>query len=56
MNVGMSTDLIMTTITISMIAHICVNSSDYSSTTTITIVVVVGISFKFTTTNYCGSY
>ena len=46
----MSTSLIMTTITISIFATVCVNSSDRSSTTTTIVVVMV---FR---TNYCGPY
>ena len=52
----MSTSPIMTTNTISIIASICVNSSDRSSTTTTIIVVMIGINIKLITTNYCGSY
>ena len=46
----MSTNPIMTTITISIFGNVCVNSSDRSSTTT-TIAVVMVFS-----TNYCGPY
>ena len=52
----MSTNPIMTTITISILANICVNSSDRSSTTTIIIVAMVGINIKLITANCCGSY
>ena len=55
MNLSMSTNPIMTTIIISIIANVCVNSSDRSSTTTTMVVVVVSINIKFIT-NYCGSY
>ena len=47
----MSADPIMTTIIISIIAHVCANSSDRSSTTATIAVVMVGI-----ITRYCGSY
>ena len=50
----MNTNPIMTTIMSSVIANVCVNSSDRSSTTTI-IVVMVSLNIKITT-NYCGSY
>ena len=51
-NTSMSSDPSMTTITISIITHICVNSSDRSSATTTITVVMVGINIKFVTTNY----
>ena len=51
----MSTHPIMTTIIISIVANVCVNSSDRSSTTTTIVVVIVSISIKLST-NYCGSY
>ena len=51
----MSTNPIMTTIIISIIANVCVNSSDPSSTTATIVVAMVTISIKFIT-NYCGSY
>ena len=54
MNPSVSTNPIMTTIIISKIANVCVDSSDRSSTTA-TIVVMVSINFKFIT-HYCGSY
>ena len=50
----MSTNPLLTTIIISIIANVCVDSNDRSSTTT-TIVVLVSISIKLIT-NYCGSY
>ena len=49
----MSTNPIMTTMSISIIANVCVNSSGRSSTTTIIVVGMVGINIKFST-NYCG--
>ena len=55
MNIGVSTNPIITTITISIITNICVNSSDRSSTTTTIIVIMVGINIKLITTNYCCS-
>ena len=45
----------MTTIVISIIANVCVNSSDRSSTSTTIGVGMVSINIKFST-NYCGSY
>ena len=51
----MSTNPIMTTIIISIIANVCVHSSDRSSTTATIVVVMVSINIKFIT-NYCGSY
>ena len=51
----MSINPIMTTIMISIIANVCVNSSDRSSTTATIVVVMNSINIKFTT-NYCGSY
>ena len=45
----------MTTIISSTIAHVCVNSSDLSSTAATIVVVMVSINIKFIT-NYCGSY
>ena len=52
----MRTNPIMTTIIVSMIANVCVNSSDRSSTTaTVVVVVMVSINMKFSP-NYCGSY
>ena len=45
----------MTTIIISIIANVCVNSTDRGSTTTTIVVVMVSINVKFST-NYCGSY
>ena len=44
----MSINPIMTTIINSLIANVCVNTSDRSSTTTTLVVVII--------TNYCGSY
>ena len=49
----MSTNPIMTTIIISIVANVCVNSSDRSSTTIV--VVMVSINVKLIT-NYGGSY
>ena len=49
----MSTNPIMATIIISIIANYCVNSSDCSSTTTILVVVRVSINIRLIT-NYCG--
>ena len=49
----MSTNPILTAITVSIITNICVNSSDRSSTTTTITVVMVGINIKFIPTNYC---
>ena len=54
-NRSLSTNPIMTAIVISIIAHVCVNSSDRSSTTATIVVVMVSINIKFIT-NYCGSY
>ena len=51
----MNTNPIMTATIISMIANVCVNTSDRSSTTTTIVVVIVSINIKFIT-NYCGSY
>ena len=51
----MSTNPIMTTIIIPIIANACVNSSDRSSTTTTIVVVMVSENINFIT-NYCGSY
>ena len=51
----MRTNPTMTTLIISIVANVCVNSSDRSSTTTATVVVVVSINIRFIT-NYCGSY
>ena len=52
----MSTHPSMTTIAVSIIASICVNSTDRSSTTTTIVVVMVSINIKFIAANYCGSY
>ena len=54
-NLSMSTNPIMSTIPISIIANVCVNSSDRSSTATTIVVIMVSINIKFIT-NYCGSY
>ena len=54
-NLSMSTNPIMTTIRIPIIANVCLNGSDRSSTTATIVVVMVSINIKFTT-NYCGSY
>ena len=54
-NRTLSTNPSMTTILISIIAHVCVNSSDRSSTRATIVVVMVSINIKFIT-NYCGSY
>ena len=51
----MGTNPIMTTIIISILANVCVNSSDRNSTTTTIVVAMVSINIKFIT-NYCGSY
>ena len=51
----MSASPIRATIIVSIIAHVCVNSSDRSSTTTTVVVVMVSISIKFIT-NYWGSH
>ena len=51
----MSTNPIMTTIVVSIIANVCVNGSGRSSTTTTIVVVMVSINIKFIT-NSCGSY
>ena len=51
----MSANPIMTTIIISIIANVCVNSSDHSSTTATNVVVMVSTNIKFVT-NCCGSY
>ena len=45
----------MTTIIISIIANVSVNSSDRSSTTTTIVVAMVSINIKFIT-NFGGSY
>ena len=50
----MRTYPIMTTI-ISIVANVCVNSSDRSSTTTTSVAVMVSINIQFST-NYDGSY
>ena len=55
LNLRMSTNPILTAIVISIVANVCVNSSDRSSTTTTIVVVMVSINIKFST-NYCGSY
>ena len=54
-NFSMSTNPIMTTVVISKIANVCVNSSARSSNTATIVVVMVSINIKFST-NYCGSY
>ena len=51
----MSTNPILATIVIALMANVCANSSDRSSTTTPIVVVMVSINIKFIT-NYCGSY
>ena len=43
----MSTSPIMTTIIISIVDNVCVNSSDRPSTTTTIVVVMVSINIKF---------
>ena len=54
-NLSMSTNPITTTIIVSRIANVRVNSSDRSSTTTIIVVVaMVSINIKFKA-NYCGT-
>ena len=55
MNLSMSANPTMTTIIISIIANVCVNNSDRSSTTATIVVVLVSINIKLIT-NYCGSY
>ena len=50
----MSTNPIMTTVIVSIIANVCVNSSARSSTTTTIVVVMVSINIKFST-NCCAS-
>ena len=52
---NMTTNPIMTTIIISIIANACDSSSDRSSTTATIVVVMVSINIKFIT-KYCGSY
>ena len=51
----MSTNPIMTTISVSIIANVCVNRSDRSSTTRTIVVAMVSINIKFIA-NYCGSH
>ena len=51
----MSANPVMTTTVVSIIANVCVNSSDRSSTTATIVVVMVSINLKFIT-SYCGSY
>ena len=51
----MSTNPIVTTIIISIIANVFVHGSDRSSTTTSIVVVMVSINIMFNT-NHCGSY
>ena len=51
----MSTNQIMTTIIVSILANVCVNRSDRSSATATIVVVMVSINIKFIA-NYCGSY
>ena len=51
----MSANPVLTTIIISIIARVSVDSSDCSSTTATIVVVMVSINIKFIT-NYCGSY
>ena len=51
----MSTNPILTTMIISIIANVCVNSSGRSSTTATIVVGMVFSNLKFIT-NYCGSY
>ena len=46
----------MTTIIVSIIANVCVNSSDRSSSTTATIVVAMVSINIMCITIYCGSY
>ena len=50
----MSTNPIMTTIVISIIANVCVSHSDRSSTTAFIVVVMVGINIKFVTNSKIG--
>ena len=51
----MSANPIMVIIIVSIIANVCVNSSDRSSTTTTIVVGMAGINIKFSA-NSCGSY
>ena len=54
-NLSMSANPIETTIIISIIANVCANSSDRSSTTATMAVVMVSINIEFIT-RCCGSY